>query len=83
MSNINSATKITETTSKLFICHYSVLFNSYLSKLDDNAKHIIRNNAQLNELYDLFLDFIIDSNQHLDYHNAIQQIKEIQDVGSN
>jgi len=57
-------------SDQFFISKYSAMFNEYLSRLDDNTKHIIRNNKQLNGLYDLFLDYIIDSNQHLDYKEA-------------
>lgn len=73
------AKELRNTTSRLFITRYSELFNRHLARLDDSTKHIIRNNKQLNELYDLFLDFIIDSSQHLDYTNAKEQEK---DVGS-
>ena len=38
--------------------------------MDNTTKHIIRNNKQLNELYDLFLDYIIDSSQLLDRMDA-------------
>jgi hypothetical protein len=70
-------------TSKLLLLKYSSLFNKYLCSIDDSTKHIIRNNKELNNLFDLFLDFIIDSNQHLDYINAKEQAKEIENVGSN
>lgn len=49
---------------------YSELFNKQLAGLSDSTKHIIRKNVELNSLYDLFLDFIIDSSQHLDYIEA-------------
>jgi hypothetical protein len=35
---------------------------------------MIKNNKELSEMYDLFLDFIIDGGQHLDY----QQVKNIE-----
>lgn len=79
----NLLQSIKASSDRLFICSYSTLFNSHLSKLDDSTKHLIRNNKQLNELYDLFLDFIIDSHQHLEYNDIIKQAKEIEDVGSN
>lgn len=71
-----------ELTNKLFICRYSTLFNEQLAKLDNVSKHLIRNNKQLNELYDLFLDFIIDSNQHLEYNEMKKQEREQSNVGS-
>jgi len=74
-TTLNSAS---ETSNKLFIARYSIIFNEYLIKLNDSTKHLIRNNAQLNELYDLFLDFIIDSNQHLEYNEIKKQTSEIE-----
>lgn len=61
---------------RAFILKYSAMFNNYLTKIDDNTKHLIKNNKQLNELYDLFLDYIIDSNQHLDYNDAKKHEQE-------
>lgn len=78
MSNL--AEDLKSTSSRLFITKYSTLFMKYLADLDDNTKHIIRNNKQLDGLYDLFIDFIIDSSQHLDYTIAKEQEKN---VGSN
>jgi len=78
MSEVTKEHKeIHQLTDRLFISQYQALFNKYLSQLDDNTKHIIRNNRQLNSLYDLFLDFIIDSSQHLDYINAREEAKKI------
>lgn len=51
---------------RVFLTEHSDKFQRYLAKLDNNTKHIIRNNKQLNELYDLFLDYIIDSAKILD-----------------
>ena len=62
-------------TNRLFILQYSELFNKKLAGLSDSTKHIIRNNKELNDLYDLFLDFIIDSSQHLDYIEAKEKSK--------
>jgi hypothetical protein len=44
--------------------------------LDDSTKTIIRKNSKLNDLYDLFLDYIIDSNQHLDLIDAKEATRE-------
>jgi len=79
-SNTLLAKELKNTSSRLFISRYSSLFNKYLAGLSDSTKHIIRNNKELNNLYDLFLDFIIDSSQHLDYTDAKEKEK---DVGSN
>jgi len=49
-----------------FIAKHNVKFYKLLDELDDSTKHIIRNNKQLNELYDCFLDFIIDSSTFLE-----------------
>ena len=49
-----------------FIASHNVKFYKLLNEFDDSTKHIIRNNKQLNEMYDLFLDFIIDSSTFLD-----------------
>lgn len=49
-----------------FIAKHNVKFYKFLDELDDTSKHLIRNNKQLNEMYDLFLDFIIDSSRFLD-----------------
>lgn len=50
---------------RLFIAQYHQQFNNFLSSLDNTSKHIIRNNKQLNQMYDLFLDYIIDSGEQL------------------
>ena len=68
--DLRTNTEIEMISDQFFISKYSAMFNEYLSRLDDNTKYIIRNNKQLNDLYDLFLDYIIDSNQHLDYKEA-------------
>ena len=72
MSTSTSATTvpIKNLTNRLFILQYSTLFNRELASLSDSTKHLIRKNKELNSLYDLFLDFIIDSSQHLDYIEA-------------
>lgn len=50
----------------LFITNYNVKCFKMLNALDESTKHIIQNNKQLNELYDIFLDFILDSSILLD-----------------
>ena len=64
-------------STRLFLLQHIEKFNKYLAGLDNTSKHIIRNNKQLNELYDLFLDFIIDSSQHLDYIEAKEKENEL------
>ena len=55
---------------RLFITQNADKFERYLATLDDNTRQLIRNNKQLNNFYDLFLDFILDSNQHLEKNDA-------------
>lgn len=62
---------------RYFILSYSNKFERYLNELDDLTKSLIRKNAKLNELYDLFLDYIIDSNKHLELIDAKNAVKEI------
>ena len=61
-------------TSNLFISQYIAKFNRQLCLFSESSKHMIKNNKELSEMYDLFLDFIIDGGQHLDY----QQVKNIE-----
>ena len=60
-----------------FLSRYSSLFSEYLQKLSPSTREQIRHNKELNELYDLFLDFTIDASQHLDYLYAKRSEKEI------
>jgi hypothetical protein len=57
---------ILATKYRLFIVQYHEHFNHFLHLLDDSTKHLIRNNRQLNDMYDLFLDFVLDSGQILE-----------------
>lgn len=50
---------------RLFIAQYHQQFNNLLNSLDNTSKHIIKGNKQLNQMYDLFLDYIIDSGEQL------------------
>lgn len=54
-----------ETTEKEFIKRYSNAFSAALEDVDRDAKASIKGNYCLNKIYDLFLDFIIDSKQLL------------------
>ena len=64
-----------EITNRLFITTQADKFERHLKKMDESTRHLIGHNKELNELYDLFLDFIIDSNQHLD--SLDNKIKEL------
>ena len=55
---------------RLFIAQQADKFERYLAIIDNDTRHIIGKNKQLNEFYDLFLDFILDSNQHLEKNDA-------------
>lgn len=57
----------------LFIARYHALFHEFLPVLDSASRHMIRNNKQLNQMYDLVLDFVLDSAHQL-HHNM--QTKE-------
>lgn len=59
-----SATK--EANSLLFLTEKNIQFLELLNSLDDSTKHIITHNKQLNKLYDIFLDFILDSSRILE-----------------
>ncbi|NBP04032.1 MAG: hypothetical protein EBU90_28855 [Proteobacteria bacterium] len=72
-----SSNDLKSSVSKLFISEYIAKFNKQLCNLSDTSKHLIRNNKELNEMYDLFLDFIIDGGQHLDYQAAKESEKNI------
>ena len=60
-----------------FITRYSNLFHEYLLKLSPSTRDVIRKNKDLNELFDLLLDFTIDASQHLDYKQAKEAEKNI------
>jgi hypothetical protein len=55
------------TVDRLFISQYNALFNEYLTKVEPHTRELVRRNKELNELYDIILDFIIDSSHHLGY----------------
>jgi hypothetical protein len=44
-----------------FITSYHIRFHSLIEGLTPEVKHIIKNSKELNDMYDCFLDFIIDS----------------------
>jgi hypothetical protein len=84
ISNLKLKKELVNVSTRFFINEQQQKFQKFLASLDDVSKHIIKNNKQLNEMYDLFLDFIIDSNNILDYIDSKEQlIEEKNDVGSN
>lgn len=52
-------------SDKAFISSYHSKFKHYLNCIDDHTRQQIHNNKQLNDFYDLFLDYIIDSAEYL------------------
>lgn len=48
-----------------FITKYSNAFNATIDDVDREAKACIKNNYCLNKIYDLFIDFVIDSKRIL------------------
>jgi len=50
---------------KEFIQKYSNAFSATIEDVDRDAKSSIKGNYCLNKIYDLFLDFIIDSKRLL------------------
>lgn len=69
---------ITAMKDRMFIAQYADKFERHLATLNDYTREIIRNNKQLNEFYDLFLDFILDSNQHLERKAAQERTQEVE-----
>jgi hypothetical protein len=61
------AKEIESTVDRLFISQYNALFNEYLNKVEPSTRELVRRNKELNALYDVILDFIIDSSHHLGY----------------
>jgi hypothetical protein len=70
--------EIKSVCDRLLLSEYNAQFYKFLESLDDNTKHMIRHNNKLNEMYDLFLDFVIDSSNHLDRNNAKEFTNKIQ-----
>jgi len=69
--------EVLDVIDRCFITKYNNLFSSFLQKLSPNTRDLIRKNKELDELFDLFLDFILDSSQHLDYKQAKEAEKNI------
>jgi hypothetical protein len=62
---------------RLFIAHQADKFERFLTSIDTDTRKLIRNNKELNNFYDLFLDFILDSNQHLEKNDAQEYTSKI------
>lgn len=72
---------VSEIANRVFIVTHADKFERFLKQLDEPTRHLIRKEKQLNELYDLFLDFIIDANQHLEVTDIKEQENKL-DVSS-
>jgi len=72
--------EVKQVLDNCFITKYSNLFSKFLQELSPSTRDVIRKNKELNEMFDLFLDFILDSSQHLDYVQAKEQEKEIRNA---
>ena len=68
---------VQDVVDNCFITKYSSLFHKYLLELSPSSREIIRNNKELNNLFDLLLDYTIDASQHLDYKQAREAAKNI------
>lgn len=64
-TNLKEKEEIKDLSAKLFIAQYAMAFNHCLNSFDDSAKHLIKKHKQLEGMYDLFLDFCIDSNNFI------------------
>jgi len=69
-----------ETKDRYFLASQADRFERFLATINNDTRAIIRKNNQLNELYDLFLDFILDANQHLDKSEAKELTKNIEEA---
>lgn len=68
---------IKDITDGCLLVRYSGLFHKFLINLSPSTRDIIKNNKELNDLFDLMLDFTIDASQHIDYKQAISSTKEL------
>jgi len=57
-------------SERLFITESHHRFNTFIDSLDAPTRHMIRKNAQLNALYDIVLDYVLDSAIILDKTNT-------------
>lgn len=79
-TSLKETQEIKNVCDRLFISKYNAQFYKFLESLDDNTKHMIRHNNKLNDMYDLFLDFVIDSSNHLDRNHAKELTSNIQET---
>ena len=68
-------------TDRYFLANQVDRFEQFLATVNSDTRTAIRKNDQLNELYDLFLDFILDSNQHLNQCEAKEVANNTEKTG--
>lgn len=79
VTNLKKTSKeVTEVIDNCLITKYNSLFSKYLQNLSPSTRDIIRKTKELDELFDLFLDFILDSSQQLDYKIAKENEENIE-----
>ena len=61
---------------RFFILQYNDKFTRYLQDLSPSTRELIRKNKDLDRLFDLVLDYTIDSSQKLDYMEKDWKDKE-------
>lgn len=61
---------------RFFILQYNDKFTRYLQDLSPSTRELIRKNKDLDRLFDLVLDYTIDSSQKLDYMEKNWKDKE-------
>ena len=69
--------EVHDVVDSCFIAKYNGLFNKYIQDLSPETRETIRKHTDLDKLFDLFVDFIIDSSQHLDYKLAKAAEKDL------
>jgi len=69
---------VREVEDRYFINLYSTKFSKFLQDLSSESRDMIRKNKELGELFDLFLDFILDASQHLDYKYVKEKEKKLE-----
>lgn len=61
---------------RFFILQYNDKFTRFLQDLSPSTRELIRKNKDLDGLFDLVLDYTIDSSQKLDYMEKNWKDKE-------
>ena len=67
---------IQKTIEDSLLVRYNALFHNYLQTISPQTREQIRKNKELDMMFDLFLDFILDSSQHLEENNKLTAAKK-------